>query len=838
MKIIKTTLLALVSLFVIHSKTHAQDYIGLMQSNYAGIMGADLQPASLADNRFVVDVNVFSLNISAFQDYKKYPAKYFEKWWWNPSDTSKRFQFNYDTMELVTNKKNRDRSMYTFNQIDVLNFMFTVKENKIGIGAGIKIRSVGNASGISPQLIGLAETDFQDSSLWFQNLNEINLGVSAMVWNEYFFNYAQVVMDKDEHFMKVGGRFKFLQGIGSAYTFTEDLKYEFINDSTAISVKGKFSYGYNKELQTAIDDIESGGFSGVPAYMDLVFKGNNFGGGVDLGVVYEWRPKWKDYKYDMDGRTNLWRQDKNKYVIKAGLAFIDIGAIGFERGFQTRDFLVDEDSLNINIFDDVKDFSTLDSVLINNFDTIPGENKYVMTLPATLSLQFDWNIWNDFYLNVTSNIALNGPKFPRRVNRPHSVTITPRYDHAWFGLGIPLTWNSTAGFRAGFSLRAGPFFIGTSNMGALFKFGNLRGADIYAGVRVPILHGHPRDRDEDKVSDKRDMCVEKPGIWQFRGCPDADLDGIPDKDDICPATPGIIEFKGCPDTDGDGIPDKEDDCPDVAGLKEFNGCPDTDGDGITDALDSCVTEPGPKEFNGCPDRDGDGIKDADDLCPDHPGPIENQGCPDTDGDGIFDYLDDCPTEKGPKENHGCPWPDTDGDGLLDKDDRCPYKAGPIANHGCPYSDTDKDGIIDSKDDCPMTPGVASTEPGMNGCPVIEKEIEEILKTAFDNLEFQTARAIILEESFASLDELAAVLAKKPNWTLVIAGHTDNQGAAQSNLILSKKRAEAVKAYLVEKGANGDKLVVEYYGETKPIADNNTPEGRQKNRRVEMTIKFD
>jgi outer membrane protein OmpA-like peptidoglycan-associated protein len=836
MRFVKTWLLGLSLITLFFSKSYSQDYIGLMQSNYAGIMGADLQPASLADNRFVVDINLASVNGSAYQNYKMYPAKTFNKWWWSSKDGNP-FEFNYDTMQLVNNPKNKPRSLYSLNQVDVLNFMFTLKNNTIGIGAGMKVRTATNGSGISPELIGLAESDFQDSSLYF-NINEINLGVSALVWNEYFFNYAQVVMDEKEHFIKVGGRLKFLQGIASAYTFTEDLKYEFINDSTAISVRGDFAYGYNQELQTVIDDIENGGLQGPAAYMDLIFKGQNFGGAVDVGVVYEWRPKWKDYKYDMDGKTNLWRHDKNKYVIKAGVSFVDLGGISFQRGPLTRDFSVDTDSLNINIFEDVEDFSSLDSILINNFDTIPGKSRYTMTLPMAMNLQFDWNIWNDFYLNFQSTIGINPRKFPRKVNRPHTVTITPRYDHAWFGLGVPLTWNSVAGFRAGISFRAGPFFIGSSNMGALFKFGNLRGADVYAGVRLPILYGHPKDTDLDKVSDKKDLCVEKPGIWQYRGCPDSDLDGIPDNEDICPATPGIIEFKGCPDTDGDGVPDKDDDCPDIPGAKEYNGCPDTDGDGIIDPEDSCVTVPGIIEFNGCPDRDGDGIKDSEDLCPDDPGPLENQGCPDTDGDGIFDYLDECDTIKGPEENHGCPWPDTDGDGLLDKDDSCPYKAGPVANKGCPYSDTDNDGIVDSKDDCPMTPGVASTEPGMNGCPVIEAEIEEILKTAFDNLEFQSAKAIILEESFASLEELAAVLVKKPEWTLVIAGHTDNQGAAKSNLILSKKRAEAVKKFLIDKGVSKDKLVVEYYGETKPIADNKTKEGRQKNRRVEMSIKFD
>ena len=107
--------------------------------------------------------------------------------------------------------------------------------------------------------------------------------------------------------------------------------------------------------------------------------------------------------------------------------------------------------------------------------------------------------------------------------------------------------------------------------------------------------------------------------------------------------------------------------------------------------------------------------------------------------------------------------------------------------------------------------------------------------AFDNLEFETAKDIIKEESKPSLDELAAVLLKKTTWKLEIAGHTDNVGDDDKNMVLSKKRAESLKSYLVSKGVEATRLNTLFFGETKPIADNNTPEGRKKNRRVEMKI---
>ena len=83
-----------------------------------------------------------------------------------------------------------------------------------------------------------------------------------------------------------------------------------------------------------------------------------------------------------------------------------------------------------------------------------------------------------------------------------------------------------------------------------------------------------------------------------------------------------------------------------------------------------------------------------------------------------------------------------------------------------------------------------------------------------------------------------LLQKKKDWKLLLSGHTDDVGNAQDNLILSKNRAKSVQEYLVNKGVQINRIKTEYYGQAKPIANNNTPEGRRKNRRVEIILLFD
>lgn len=111
---------------------------------------------------------------------------------------------------------------------------------------------------------------------------------------------------------------------------------------------------------------------------------------------------------------------------------------------------------------------------------------------------------------------------------------------------------------------------------------------------------------------------------------------------------------------------------------------------------------------------------------------------------------------------------------------------------------------------------------------------KVLKDAYDNLQFETGKAVIKNFSKPYLDELANVL-NETNWTLLLIGHTDNVGSDSDNLILSKKRAEAVKNYLVSKGIADVRITTIGKGESEPLVSNETEQGREKNRRVEFLI---
>lgn len=280
--------------------------------------------------------------------------------------------------------------------------------------------------------------------------------------------------------------------------------------------------------------------------------------------------------------------------------------------------------------------------------------------------------------------------------------------------------------------------------------------------------------------------------WVFGGASpsDADRDGVQDRQDRCPGTP-------------------------VGAKVDAAGCPlDSDGDGVADGIDRCsnTTKGWPVDEKGCPrDTDDDGVADGEDACPNTPrgAKVDARGCTtDSDGDGVFDGLDRC--------------------------DRTPAGAR-VDAYGCPL-DADHDGVADGIDQCPGTKHGAKVD--AVGCEIVEKEpqlFEEGKKSlVLEGVNFETNKADILPESAVILDRVAKALRDWPEVKVQVDGHTDSSGDAAMNMELSRRRAVSVRAYLVQQGVEESRMKVKGYGETKPLESNRTPEGRAKNRRVELT----
>jgi outer membrane protein OmpA-like peptidoglycan-associated protein/opacity protein-like surface antigen len=242
---------------------------------------------------------------------------------------------------------------------------------------------------------------------------------------------------------------------------------------------------------------------------------------------------------------------------------------------------------------------------------------------------------------------------------------------------------------------------------------------------------------------------------------------------------------------------------------------------------------------------------------------------DNDGDGVSNRKDACPSMPGPKSNNGCP---LEAQKASVKEE--PAATAPVVVQETPKSVevTPVEVVRESVKASPPPPIEApreevSIEPERATSPTVEVQ-KEVVRTeplvvtsapaslpmptkttgvtldeseevtmnyAFQGVQFETAKAIIVPQSYKTLNDIVNILKRYPTYSLKIEGNTDNQGNESANHKLSKRRAEACLNYFVSKGIGAERLKSFGFGSKRPLANNNTLEGRQQNRRVEFKL---
>jgi len=332
------------------------------------------------------------------------------------------------------------------------------------------------------------------------------------------------------------------------------------------------------------------------------------------------------------------------------------------------------------------------------------------------------------------------------------------------------------------------------------------------------------DSDGDGLSDSIEIgeSIEKPLDSDNDGIIDAldadDNNNDQDNDGLSDQTEALINTNpNNPDTDGDGIGDAEE-------VGRNTSSPlDTDLDGIIDALDTIDDS----------DSDGDGLSNSLEK---KLGSNPNQV--DSDNDGINDKL-----EVGVDVNKPL---DTDKDGILnindtdDDGDKLSTRFESQIGTNPISADSDGDGISDYKEQqiLQSKKHAETTDNKKNENTI---SIEKISKPVNGNIQaarvyfpFRSINQKITGEAKTYFTDVVTWINNNPKNIILLTGHTDNIGSKRANLSLGMKRAITIRKFLVSKGANKEQIEISSKGETQPIADNKTIDGRWKNRRVEIT----
>lgn len=576
---------AFAALWLLPAGAFAQRLTGYQLGNYAGTNGLYLNPSSIADSRWGTHINLALVSLQANEQ---------------------------PTLPVAT-------VPFAKAVLKVRNQELVIKQADIrGPGLMRQLRNNHAVALTTRYRSDINVTGDYDLIRWFRGARAIlptadrSVQLSSEAFSEIALSYAAPVLEWQQHFLKVGGTYKYIRGFHSS-TLSANGNFGAPSDQLTYALTG---------LQTSYSNLNTlTSMSVADAILGTV---PGTGSGFDLGFTYEFRPRAESYRYALDGRS---RPDPTatKYRLRLGVSLMDIGQIRYQNaGTWTvapfrgtlRQAAVQRPNTPIQVRDAVaQSLSIAPEGQVGDLTT---------KLPQTLSVQVDAQLGKGWFFGgawwkptKTSAVAQH---------RAEVISFGPRYESADSEISVTGNyWQPLGKFSVGTYVRVGIVTFGSDNVAGFFSDNGLT-AHLFAGVALPFSVRRPADRDGDSVSDKRDRCPGVAGVWAFRGCPDTDSDGIEDQEDTCPQDAGPLATKGCPDSDNDGIFDKNDACPNEAGLAKFNGCPDTDNDGIANQEDECPTNAGSPALGGCPDTDNDGLRDSQDACPTEAGLKELDGC--------------------------------------------------------------------------------------------------------------------------------------------------------------------------------------------------------------------
>ncbi|MEO6229286.1 MAG: OmpA family protein [Ferruginibacter sp.] len=482
----KKKLLSLAILYFISFNLFSQDFLGLTSGNYTGVTGVMLQPASIVDSRYKFDINLFSTDVRYSNNYFLVDRDALLKFNKNNFDDYQTFKAKYlSEANLATGEK----AFFNISNRTQLPLSFMANlSKKSAVALTFQSRSMIQGRNITPDLAKLAYNGFYYQPLNNSPIDASGLTINSLSWVEAGLTYGRVLFSNDRHFLKGAFTAKYLGGVASLNMGSQNFNIGVNSDSTINVNASNFSYNHNKNAD-------------FDMVFDKNFRPDANAFGLDAGLVYEYRGNLKNFKYikNDDEKSYLAdRRDVNKYIFKLGVSILDAGMFTFEKPANVNSFNANINSWDIRNahYNSIKEFDTAlaNRVVANANDP----RKYNVYLPGALSVQLDIRFVKGLYLNAMAYRPLKmGSDAGTRFDNYGYYTITPRYERRHFGVYFPYTFsdkNDITNYREnrlGATVRVGPLFIGSSNLGTMAFNKNLKAADVHVGLKIGITYGTP-----------------------------------------------------------------------------------------------------------------------------------------------------------------------------------------------------------------------------------------------------------------------------------------------------------------------------------------------------------
>ena len=474
----KLVLPVLFALFLLQGG-YAQEMLGIMNSNFTGVVSGILNPANLGNCEQLVNINLLAGDEFISSNYiyiHKKDYGFLKIFKVNIMDPQFLYIYDFPATNYKDSvnyfdyfKNSKARNFYNNTRIVGPSVMVRKGKHTFSFITGFRSNTsvVGLPSDLANFIYRGMQYRPQQSSTYTSGL----IRFTSLTWGEIGLGYAHTIHKNYDYELTVGGTAKFLLGLAGAYGIVNNISYMIPNIDSIYFYKMNSEIGFSLPLDV----------SNNSPVMNPLFKGK--GCSFDIGVSY----MQFNQRADRNKKVPLWLEGtKNNYLFKAGISLVDIGYIHFNNQVQVYQFNNVKNALwsGLRTFNPTSIQQIFKSasyhLLGDSASGLTTRSKINIWLPAAISGQFDYNFGNNFFVDATIVQGLNVANV--EVRRPSLVAITPRYETKYFEVNMPFSFYDYRDPQMGLAIRIFNLVIGTEKLGTFLNLTDVNGMDVYFAI--------------------------------------------------------------------------------------------------------------------------------------------------------------------------------------------------------------------------------------------------------------------------------------------------------------------------------------------------------------------
>lgn len=481
--------------------------------NYAGTQALYHNPAFVTDSRYSFHLNLVGSQMYLANNHIKWNADYS---FLNLITNNVPNKFRNEkggiilpVADLVQKLNGRSKHLNLGAEIRLPSAMLSLKDGKFGIGVSTRIRVIGNLTGVTEPIAQALRSRAKDPTIMKTIFEDQSADLHLNGLGEIALTVGGVLLDNETELIKIGITGKRILGLFNSFIQ--------INDGT-FSIEPDPAYQNLKEyinipvISTKYGYTEAGAYQNFKLSPAWLF-GNapaGAGWGLDIGMVYEYRPDAHKYAYTEKGVRKL-DASKNKYLYRVSLSLVDIGRIRYKNLSLSKSYEVATAFKKFR-FDDFQKLQGGDSFFRGvskslGVDTTNSKGAYSAVLPTTFQASIDYQVKPNVYVNTLWVQSLRSPA-AFGMKGESVLAVTPRYETRWYDVSVPIAiMNRYGSFGIGVAGRIGPVWFGTDHLAGLLNIGKPKMFNLYAGVSAGLFRRPPKSPNPCYI-------VNRESIWE------------------------------------------------------------------------------------------------------------------------------------------------------------------------------------------------------------------------------------------------------------------------------------------------------------------------------------